>query len=138
MSIRKIFITKFDKERLTDLIEGLSENPGKKREIIDMLEKELSSAQVVEPEDIPTDVITMNSTAHITIMDSEEKMICSLVFPSAANIDKNKISILAPMGIALLGYRVGDIIEWKMPSGFKKLRIDEVVYQPEAAGDYHL
>ncbi|MBN1380380.1 MAG: nucleoside diphosphate kinase regulator [Deltaproteobacteria bacterium] len=138
MSERTIYVTRFDMDRLMDLIEGLSEKPGKKKASIEMLERELSRGKVVEPKDIPPDVITMNSTVHVTDLDSGEKMLCSLVFPSRANIDENRISILAPLGVALIGYRVGDVIEWEMPSGKKRLNVDEIIYQPEAAGDYHL
>jgi regulator of nucleoside diphosphate kinase len=60
------------------------------------------------------------------------------VFPSRANIADNKLSIMAPLGMALLGYRKGDIVKWTVPSGVKKLRVDDIIYQPEAAGDYHL
>jgi regulator of nucleoside diphosphate kinase len=74
----------------------------------------------------------------VTDTTSGEKMTYTLVFPSAANITDHKLSILAPLGMALLGYRMGDIIEWSVPSGIKKLRVDEIVYQPEASGDYHL
>jgi regulator of nucleoside diphosphate kinase len=65
-------------------------------------------------------------------------MTYTLVFPSAANIAENKLSVLAPLGMALLGYRKGDVIKWPVPSGIRKLKVDEIVYQPEAAGDYHL
>ena len=65
-------------------------------------------------------------------------MVYTLVFPSKANIADNKLSIMAPLGLALLGYRKGDIVKWTVPSGVKKLRVDDIIYQPEAAGDYHL
>jgi regulator of nucleoside diphosphate kinase len=65
-------------------------------------------------------------------------MVYTLVFPSKANIADNKLSIMAPLGMALLGYRKGDIVKWTVPSGVKKLRVDDIIYQPEAAGDYHL
>jgi regulator of nucleoside diphosphate kinase len=65
-------------------------------------------------------------------------MLIQLVFPSEADFERGKISILAPIGTALIGYRTGDTVEWKVPAGIRHLRIDEVVYQPEAAGDYHL
>ena len=65
-------------------------------------------------------------------------MVCCLVFPEDSNADQGKISIFAPIGTALLGYKVGDIIEWKVPAGLMKLKVEEILYQPEAAGDYHL
>ncbi|HOC60763.1 MAG: GreA/GreB family elongation factor [Syntrophaceae bacterium] len=70
---------------------------------------------------------------------SNPKRLMERVFFGLLNIfDKDKVTILAPMGIALLGYRKGDMIEWKVPSDVKKIRGDEIIYQPEASGDYHL
>ncbi|SEM37490.1 GreA/GreB family elongation factor [Syntrophus gentianae] len=138
MSEREIYITKFDLERLSSLIEEIRQHDDKRKMDLASLEKELDRGHIVEPEDVPKDVITMNSRIIFTDTDSKETMTVSLVFPSDADFEKKKISILSPIGTALLGYRVGDIIEWNVPSGKKSLRIDEVVYQPEAAGDYHL
>lgn len=138
MAGRTIYITRFDMDRLTELIEGLRLSPKADQAGLDLLEKELYSGVLVDPQNIPPDVITMNSRVSVTNTDSGERATYSLVFPSAANIANNKLSILAPLGMALLGYRAGDIIEWTVPAGVKKLRIDEIVYQPEAAGDFHL
>jgi len=66
------------------------------------------------------------------------EMLLHLVFPSEADFKLGKISILAPIGTALIGYRAGDTVEWKVPAGIRRLRIDEILYQPEAAGDHHL
>jgi regulator of nucleoside diphosphate kinase len=138
MAERSIHITKFDMDRLVEIIEGLRLTPKANQANLDLLEKELYRGVLVDPQDIPHDVITMNSRVSVTDTASGEKTIYTLVFPSAANITNNKLSILAPLGIALLGYRSGDIIEWTVPSGVRKLRVDEIIYQPEAAGDYHL
>ena len=138
MAERIIHITKFDMDTLVDLIEGLRLSPKANQANLDLLERELYRGVLVDPQNIPQDVITMNSKVSVTDTTSGEKMTYTLVFPSAANITDNKLSILAPLGMALLGYRVGDIIEWAVPSGVRKLRVDEIVYQPEAAGDYHL
>ncbi len=138
MAGRVIHITKYDMDRLLDLIEGMRSTPKAAKLNLDLLEKEINEGILVDPENVPEDVITMNSKANVTDIDSGEKMTYMLVFPSEANISKNKISILAPLGMALLGYRKGDIIEWAVPSGIRKLKVEEIVYQPEAAGDYHL
>lgn len=138
MAGRVIHITKYDMDRLLDLIEGLRSTPKAAKLNLDLLEKEINEGTLVEPENVPEDVITMNSKVNVTDIESGEKMTYMLVFPSEANISKNKLSILAPLGMALLGYRKGDIIEWTVPSGIKKLKVEEIVYQPEAAGDYHL
>ncbi len=138
MADRTIHITKFDMDRLLELIEGVRSSPKFNKANIDLLEKELYRGVQVDPHNLPNDVVTMNSKVSITDTESGEKMTYTLVFPSAANIAENKLSILAPLGIALIGYRKGDIIEWRVPSGIRRLKVDEIIYQPEAAGDYNL
>jgi len=71
-------------------------------------------------------------------LDSGAEMITQLVFPGDADLKQNKISVLAPIGTALIGYRVGDTVEWQAPAGVKRMKIEEILYQPEAAGDFHL
>ncbi len=138
MKTRKIFINAFDKKRLMTLIEdnAILKNPDKI--YLNELEKELNRGEVVEPEDIPKDVITMNSMVHLKDLGSGEEVTYTLVFPGNSDISDNKISILAPIGTALIGYRVGDIIEWEVPAGLRRLKVEEILYQPEAAGDYDL
>ncbi|HQK99256.1 MAG TPA: nucleoside diphosphate kinase regulator [Smithellaceae bacterium] len=138
MAERNIHITQFDMDRLVELIDGLRLSSKANQANLDLLEKELYRAVVVDSKDIPQDVVTMNSKVGITDTESGQTMTYTLVFPSAANISENKLSILAPLGMALLGYRRGDIIQWPVPSGVRKVRVDEIIYQPEAAGDYHL
>lgn len=135
---RRIFITRFDRDRLLDLIDNFREQGRKLKAELDILEKELDSGKLVEPEEIPGDVVTMNSRVNLIDLDSGAEKTLTLVFPSDADMSRNRISILAPVGTALIGYRVGDVIKWKVPSGVKKLKIKEILYQPEAAGDYHL
>jgi regulator of nucleoside diphosphate kinase len=80
----------------------------------------------------------MNCKVELLDLDKNEKMTFTLVFPNAANIDQGKISILAPIGTAILGYRVGDIVIWQVPAGQRRIKIEKILYQPEASGDYHL
>ena len=134
-----IYITRPDHERLTKLIELAREREGDaNREYLNRLEEELERAEVVEQKDIPPDVITMRSTVSLKDLDTGGKMIYWLAFPTEANYSEGKISVLAPVGTALLGYRRGDVIEWEVPSGVRRLRVEKVLYQPEAKGDYHL
>ena len=119
------------------LIENCPHNHPDKKYLLE-LEKELDRCKVIEPRNVPPDVITMNSKVHLTDMNSGEKITYILVFPEHANLKARKISILAPIGTALIGYSVGDIIEWEVPAGIVQLKVDEISYQPEAAGDYHL
>ena len=138
MADRTIHITKFDMDRLLELIEGVRLTPKYSKLNLDLLEQELYSGILVDPINVPKDVITMNSTVSVTDTESGEKMTYTLVFPSAANISENKLSILGPLGMALIGYRKGDTIKWLVPSGIRKLKVTEIIYQPEAAGDYSL
>ncbi len=138
MAKRSIYITKFDMDRLTELIDGLRSSAKANQAHLDMLEKELYSGKLVEPQAVPANVVTMNSQVSVTDIDSGETTTYTLVFPSAANISQNKLSILAPLGMALLGYAKGDVIEWPVPSGVRKVRVENILYQPEASGDYHL
>ena len=139
MARRQIYITKFDLQRLKKKIEAVREyNDEKELPHAEELDKELDRANVLEPQDIPDDVITMNSTVSLRDLDSGDEMEYTLVFPKAANAVENNISILAPVGAAMLGCRVGDVIEWKVPKGIRRLKVNAVVYQPEASGDFHL
>ena len=137
MEKRTIYITEFDLDRLDSLIS--TSNLGKldKQHLLE-LKAELDRAEIVSPQEIPADVITMISQVRLHDLDSGEEMIYTIVFPHEANIQKNKVSILAPVGVALLGYRLGDVVEWPMPGGkIRRLEIQDILYQPEAAGDYH-
>jgi regulator of nucleoside diphosphate kinase len=131
---RIIYITETDMKRLHSLIESI-QNP---RDDLRGLQAELEHACVVTPADVPPDVITMNSKARLRDLETGEEMIFTLVFPRNANIENDKISVVAPIGTAMLGQRVGDELEWEVPGGFVRLRVEEVLYQPEAVGDYHL
>jgi regulator of nucleoside diphosphate kinase len=102
------------------------------------LEEEFDRAEVVEPKDIPPDVITMRSTVRLNDLSTGEEMVYWLAFPTEANCDEGRISILAPVGTAMLGYRGGDVIEWEVPSGVRRLKVGKIPYQPESKGDYHL
>lgn len=101
------------------------------------LEEELDRANIVKPEEIPTDVITMNSSFRLHDLNSGEEFVYTLVFPARADSARGKISIFAPLGTAVLGYRVGDIIEWEAPARRKSLKVRKIVYQPEAEGNFH-
>ncbi len=135
MKGREIYITKYDMERLRSVIEIYN---GKDAPYLERLEEELDRAKIVDPQEIPSDVITMNSVVRIKNMDTGEEKTLILVFPGKANATANAVSILAPIGTALIGYREGANIEWEVPAGTKRLQIVEVVYQPERLGNYDL
>jgi regulator of nucleoside diphosphate kinase len=129
----RIYITDADFERLWRLIAGRRGANSVDQEYLDMLEQELDRAEIVQPDAIPHDVVTMNSEVRLRDVESGEVRVYRLVFPSQRRTE-NSISVLAPIGTAMLGYRVGDVIEWRVPKGIRRLKVLDVIYQPEAAG----
>ncbi len=101
------------------------------RENLDLLEIELEKCHVVAMENMPEDVVTMNSRVHLKNLDTEEDLTCTLVFPEQADLEHNHISIFAPLGMAILGRRIGETFEWVVPNGARHYRITEIFYQPE-------
>lgn len=133
-----IYVTELDYNRLNGLIDRTRERNSVDREYLNKLEAELDRAEIVDPKDIPSDVITMRSKVRLKDLVSGQSATYSLVFPAEANFADGKISVLAPIGTAILGYRTGDTIEWPVPSGLRQLQIEEILYQPESAGDHEL
>jgi regulator of nucleoside diphosphate kinase len=134
MMNRTIYITQSDMNRLRALIESMKSS----REDLKTLGAELDQAKIVPQTEIPPNVITMNSKAQVRDIDAGELMTYTLVFPDKANADEGLISVIAPIGTAMLGQRVDDEFEWRVPAGTVRLRVEKILYQPEAAGDYHL
>ena len=133
---REIVVTAFDQHRLRNLLEGFRRWHSRDRAPVDHLEAELDRAEVVLPVDVPFDVVTMNSEVAVRDLDSNEEMTFAVVFPLDADVNRQRISILAPIGTAVLGYRVGDTIDWKVPGRTRRLKIERVLFQPEAAGQF--
>lgn len=133
----EIYITEIDKDRLKKLITDELWNGciGTESSVRDLV-RELERANIVGQKHIPRDVVTMNSKALLYL--NEDEMEVSLVYPFDANPEKQKLSVLSPIGTAILGYGEGDSIEWEVPSGLARIHIRKILYQPEAAGDYHL
>ncbi len=138
MKQRKIFITQKDRERLEELLMVADDFKYRDRDDLQSLKTELARATIVNSNEIPPTVVTMNTRLVFQDLEDESKMAVTLVFPAEADIDHGKISVFSPIGTALLGYKEGDVIEWAVPDGKRRVRIDEVLYQPEAAGDLHL
>lgn len=131
----EIIISSMDAERLEDLLAALPQTGIVGRA---ELEAELNRATVVEPEEIPPTVVTMNSTVKFTVESTQEEFELTLVYPKDMDGSGKTISILAPVGSALLGLSQGDEIEWPKPGGgLIKVKIKEVTYQPERTGVYH-
>ncbi|MDX2138761.1 MAG: nucleoside diphosphate kinase regulator [Chloroflexota bacterium] len=136
MKNQAICITNRDMKRLRNLLD----NPDliQQRPYLEQLERELDRANVIESSEIPADTITMNSTALLIDLKTGEEMILTLVYPDHAYIPEGRISVLAPVGMAILGCRQGETVEWEVPDGIRSLRVDCILYQPEAVGEYIL
>lgn len=131
----QIILTSQDLDRLDALLDSL---PAKAFPDKAALQAELDRAEVVEPQEVPPSVVTMNSTVRFSIENTDEDFCLTLVYPKDTDGNADRISILAPVGSALLGLSVGDELEWPRPGGgMMKVRVVEIVYQPERAGEFH-
>lgn len=135
---RTIYITEADKAKLQKLLaeEILKMHDGFSR--LEGLTKELMKAKIVESSDVPSDVITMNSKVFLKPLGEGESEEYVLVFPGHANEKMHKVSVLSPIGTAMIGCRVGHVFGVKTLDGERQMMVEQILYQPEAAGDYHL
>jgi regulator of nucleoside diphosphate kinase len=129
---RTIFITEEDLAELRMMIDR-AHNNGEGLNLAD-LEAELKRARILPAEDVPRDVVTMNSKVLLYDLDTRERGLFTLVYPWQADADNYRISVLAPVGTAMIGCRVGDVIKWPVPAGIGRFRIEELIYQPEREG----
>ncbi len=133
-----LVVTRQDYDRLKTLVTaGLDASRGPRQPLID-LRAELEKAVIVDPKKIPAGVVTMRSIVRLVDLDTKKEEEYRLVYPHEADIREGKISVLAPIGTAIIGAREGDTIEWKVPNGLRRLKIRKVSFQPEAAGEYQL
>lgn len=130
-------MTEFDLRRLDALFERLRQQV-KPPPTLSLLERELERAIVVKPEEVSANVVTMNSQVELLDLDTDERRCLTLVFPALAGIDAGRVSVLAPLGTVLLGSREGTCVTWTTPRGPRRLRVERVLYQPEAAGRFDL
>ena len=99
---------------------------------------ELTRAEITEPRKIPNNIITMNSEVEISFLENQQTIRLKIVYPNEADIKDGKISIFSPIANALLGHKIGDIIEWVVPAGGTKFKIEKILYQPEASGHFNV
>jgi regulator of nucleoside diphosphate kinase len=127
-----IYVTAPDMKRLTALVEG-RRLQGRQDGNLDLLEEELDRALVMDAgRRLPPDVVTLDSRVVVVDLDSGEERHFTLVLPHKADVDEGRISVLAPLGMAVLGYRSGARIEWHVPGGRRRLLVRRVTHQPEA------
>jgi regulator of nucleoside diphosphate kinase len=131
-----ITITVADRQRLGTLIDNAATKWTVDPRSLSDLEMELERAAAVDPHEVPGDVVTMNSTVRLRDLNDGETFEYTLVYPRDANAAEDRVSILAPIGTAILGCRAGDVVEWPVPAGVARLQVEEVVFQPERAGDF--
>jgi len=131
----EILISELDLSRLEQILATL---PAADAARLAFLEQELERADIVEPSAIPANVVTMNSTVRFSISSTNHKFCLTLVYPKDMTGDGQTISILAPAGSAMLGLVEGDEINWPSPDGEQiQVRVEEILYQPERAGEFH-
>jgi regulator of nucleoside diphosphate kinase len=131
-------ITDLDRSRLGAMLERAYENSLEQRDYLDALEEELEQASWVESKEVPSDVVTMNSTVELRDVATSEEESYTLVYPERASVLESRLSVLAPLGRAILGRRAGDEVAVNTPSGRRRIRIEAIHFQPEQAGRFDL
>lgn len=126
-TLQRILVTQVDKARLQAVIDRARQEKSESRLCLDDLQRELDRADVVDPAVMPGGVVAMNSTVRLRDLDSDEIETYTLVFPQDADIQRNRISVLAPVGTAIIGCQVGDVVNWSVPRGNVQLRIEDVI-----------
>lgn len=126
---RRIIITEQDMQKLKKLVDAEVDDAKNKPHVLD-LDNELKRAEIVNKNEIPDDIITMNSSVLLSLDGMDETI--TLVYPHEADVDNNMLSVLSPIGTAIIGFREGDVVEWAVPSGITIIDIKKVIYQPEA------
>jgi regulator of nucleoside diphosphate kinase len=130
---REIYIADDDRAKLDTLLRLMAARRDQQTGDLAALAGELRRARVVPRSQLPPDVVTMNSTVRLRDLETGEEETYTLVYPADADIGQNKLSVLAPVGTALLGYRAGDVVEWPVPAGVSRFRIEEVLFRPRGA-----
>ncbi|MFI4912856.1 MAG: GreA/GreB family elongation factor [Sedimentisphaeraceae bacterium JB056] len=132
----QIYLTKSDRGKLIKMVNDFLSSSSKDKKNLLLLKEEIGRAEIIDAEQIPQKIITMNSTAKLKNIETEEEMFIQLVYPWDADSDDYKISVLSPIGIAVLGYGAGDNVDAIVPAGLRRLKIDQILYQPETNGIY--
>ncbi len=130
MTNDRTLVTKEDMDRLAHLVRTLRPSPFRDQQQLELLDEALQTATALASEQVPGDVIRMNSRFRVLDLDSGRKARYTLVYPENADISKGRISVLAPVGTALLGHRRGDVVEARVPGGRRMLKIEHVLHRP--------
>lgn len=138
MQHEDILITDIDQVRLRSYLRAATLSDEFDTRRLTALQTRLRQARVVGPKDVPANVVTMNSLVVLRNLDSGDRLTCRLAYPHQARQSRHNVSIARPLGTAMLGKRVGQIIRWPGGTRDRRMRIQQVLYQPEASGDLHL
>lgn len=133
----KIILSQFDRRRLEGLLRVFRQRPEVDPYHLYALERELARAEVVSTDAMPAGVVTMNSRVALRDPESGAWLEVCLAFPgSGAGRRELSVPVLSPLGVALLGRRVGDVLEWNTAEGPRRFCIERLLYQPEAEGHH--
>jgi len=138
MKQNQIVLSRLDRQRIKKCIEEEKQKGTINEHEINRLVYELENALIVDPRKIPQDIVSMNSEVKISFINYPDQVKLKIVYPNEANIKEGKISVFSPIANAILGRKIGDQVTWIAPSEGTSFKIDEIIYQPEAAGHYHV
>ena len=136
--MNKLILNRLDYNRIKKCIADAKQFNSINASEAESLMTELNSAKIVDPEKIPSNVVTMNYIVKISFLNDNKHLEFQIVYPDQANLKERKISIFSPIATALIGYKVNDEIEWLVPAGLTRIKINEIIYQPEASGHYSI
>ncbi len=136
ITMKNIIVNRLDYARIKKCISDAKQLKSISAVEAEKLLTELNSAEILEPQAIPANVVTMNSIVKLSFLNNNKQVQFQIVYPEQSDFKENKISIFSPIATALICYQVGDEIEWIVPAGLTQIKIDEIVYQPEASGHY--
>ena len=135
MREERLRLTDVDARRLQGLVDGSRPRDLRDARSVALLLRHMDDAEVLPADRIDPDVVTMGSEVCVRDLDTHEAIVFRIVFPRSAEATTGKVSVLAPLGMAVLGRRAGDHVTWQTPGGLRRLRVDRVLYQPEREGN---
>ena len=137
LASKEVIVTEADFDQLKALLDSRQYRATHPVSLM-VLKEDLDRSRVVPPAEVPRGVVTMRSRVRVRDLADDEIDTYTLVYPDEADVNEGKVSVLAPIGMALLGSPAGETIRFEAPAGKRRLKIERVLYQPEAAGDFHL
>ena len=138
MFAKNLLMTDADHRRLASLVARLRASGRSRFDHIAALTHRMRGARLVSPKDVPGDVITLNSRVVLRDLDTGELLRCTLADPHDVTMFGGRLSVAGPAGMALMGKRVGQVVIWRLGKRARRLKIERILYHPEAAGEYHL